>query len=189
MVNQEEKSTKTVTKEIDSEDLVKSQVESRSILSILDDIPIFGGLDGVQLQKVTERLEQVHYNPGEVIFHEGDSASNIYVVLNGRVRLAFDMNGRMLNKAELTAGTCFGETSVIGIQPHSATTVALEPTDLLILSGGTLADLFENDKELFAMLLLNIARESCRRLYLTNKQLTEYLAAHPELSLEDIERY
>lgn len=178
-----------LSESIDLEHTKSRLADSASILSVLDNIPIFGGLDSMQLGKVLSQLQQVHYEPGEVIFREGECASNIYVVLSGRVKLAFDMNGRLLNKAELTEGTCFGETSVIGIQPHSATTIAIEPSELLVLSGDTLAELFEMDKELFAMLLLNIARESCRRLYLTNKQLTEYLSSHPELSMEDIQRY
>jgi len=164
-------------------------LEVETVLPILDRISIFGGLDESQLFKIFQRLKRVHYADGEEIFHEGDAASYIYIVQTGKVRLVFDNGVQLIPKAELEAGACFGETSVIGIQPHSASAVAVGRCDLLVLSGETLNEFYDIDLNLFSMLILNIARESCRRLYITNHQLMEYLHRHPQDAAADTEGY
>ena len=155
-------------------------LEVEKVLPILDRISIFGGLNESQLFKIFQRLKLVHYDDGEEIFHEGDAASYIYIVHTGRVRLVFDNGVQLVPKAELDAGACFGETSVIGIQPHSANAISVGRSDLLVLSGETLNEFYDTDLKLFSMLVLNIARESCRRLFITNHQLMEYLHRHPQ---------
>lgn len=164
-------------------------LEVERVLPILDKISIFGGLDESQLFKIFQRLKLVHYVADEEIFHVGDAASYIYIVQSGRVKLMFNNGIKFIPKAEIRTGACFGETSVIGIQPHSATAITAEKTDLLVLSGETLGELFEEDKTLFSMLILNIARESCRRLYVTNHQLMEYLHRHPQEAAADTAGY
>ena len=72
-------------------------------------------------------------------------------------------------------GQCFGETSVIGIQPHAATAVTTEDTELIVLSRNALLSLLKTDLELFSILILNIAREACRRLYKTDEILLHYV--------------
>lgn len=161
----------------------------KKILPLLDNIPILAGLSEVNLFQILQRLKRVSYAAGETIFKEGDCASYIYIVETGRVKLIFSHQSFTLTKAELLPGSCFGETSVIGIQPHSATTVAMEDSDLLVLSGDVLSELFDEDKELFSILILNIARESCRRLYKTNKQLVEYLSLNVDSADADIQGY
>lgn len=164
-------------------------LEVEKVLPILDKISILGGLTESHLYQIFKRLMLVRYQAGEVIFREGDCASYIYIVMSGKVNLVFDVEGKPRLKAELEPGTCFGETSVIGIQPHSATTIAMEKTDLLVLSGAALEEMYQSDKELFAMLTLNIARESCRRLSKTNQQLRTCLVRCPDAIDEGIFRY
>ncbi len=159
------------------------------VLPILDKIAVFGGLTESQLYKVFKQLKQIHYEPNEVVFEEGDSASYIYIVQSGAVRLVFDAKQDALLKAMLGPGNCFGETSLIGIQPHSVTAIAEQKLELLVLSGGALNDLMLEDQELFAMLVLNIARESCRRLFKTNEQLRACLRHCPSSVVEGILAY
>lgn len=164
-------------------------LEVEKVLPILDKISIFGGLTESHLYQIFKRLMLVRYHAGDVIFREGDCASYVYIVMHGKVNLGFDVAGQARLKAILEPGTCFGETSVIGIQPHSATATAVEKTDLLVLSGAALDEMYQSDKELFAMLILNIARESCRRLSKTNQQLRSCLAHYPDAVDEGIIRY
>ena len=148
------------------------------VLPILDQISIFGGLSEIQLYKIFKLLQRVHYAEQELIFHQGDQPTYIYVVISGRVRLVFDVEEHPLSKGEFGPGACFGETSVIGIQSHSASTLAVEPTELMVLSKQALMSLFEEDKELFGMLILNIAREASRRLHQTDALLLHYIHDH-----------
>lgn len=149
-------------------------VEMDEILSILFKISIFGGLKPDQLQVIFSMLEKVKYLEGECIFKKGEEPSHIYIVESGIVELALDVNGHFLAKTVFTVGQCFGETSVIGIQPHSAHTFAKTDCELIVLSRKALMSIFKKDKELFGMLILNIAREACRRLAQADETLLHY---------------
>ena len=144
------------------------------ILDILNKISIFGGLTSDQLQFIFSLLEKVQYSEGEFIFKKGEDPSYIYIVESGLVELALDVDGHFLAQATFTVGQCFGETSVIGIQAHSAHAIARKDCDLIVLSRKALMSIFNKDKELFSMLILNIAREACRRLAQADKVLLHY---------------
>ena len=64
------------------------------------------------------------------------------------------------------------------ILPHSATALVVEDAELLVLSQEALRTLYREDAPLFGLLILNIAREACRRLQKTDEILLHY--AKPE---------
>lgn len=150
-------------------------LEIDRVLPILDQISLFGGLSEVQLYSLFKRLRKVTYDKGEVIFRQGDQPSYIYIVLSGSVRLVFDLKVVPFSAAQLKPGACFGETALIGIQPHSATSLAEEKTELMVLAKEDLMWLAEHEMALFGLLALNIAREACRRLYQTETNILHYL--------------
>ena len=144
-------------------------------LAILNQISILAGLSDKQLHSVFQQLNEVSYGAGEVIFEQGSQPSHIYIVLKGRVKLVVSDGGTSLELIEFVQGDCFGETSVIGIQPHEATAVAAGRTDLLVLSREALLAFYQTDVTLFSVLILNIAREACRRLSRTDQILLHYV--------------
>lgn len=135
---------------------------------------ILGGLSDEQVAELLSKMETDHYSDDQPIFYSGDPASAIYIVLRGAVRLDFGDEMHPLSQIEFQPGDCFGETSVIGIQPHSAGAVAKGDVTLLTLTTNTLHSLYETDTKLFAMLVLNIAREASRRLHHTDSLFLAY---------------
>jgi len=142
--------------------------------AILDSIAIFGGLSAEQQQKLLGIMEERSFKDGEQIFRKDDVASNIYVILEGRVSLDFEQENHPLSDIEIEPGYSFGETSLIGVQPHSASTFAVGDTKTLVLSGTNLLGLYETDIKLFSTLIMNIAREASRRLHATDELFLEY---------------
>lgn len=145
------------------------------VLPILNKIALFGGLSDKQLYTIFRLLESVEYEKGEEVFHEGDEPSHIYIVRAGEVRLVADIDTEPLEIALFCEGDCFGETSVIGILPQSASAVATMDSELIVLSSEALYSIFETDKELFSVLMMNIAREVCRRLDKTDEVFQHYV--------------
>jgi CRP/FNR family cyclic AMP-dependent transcriptional regulator len=146
------------------------------ILPVFDKISLFGGLDKVQTSGLLSLMGQVSYSEDEEIFLRGAQPSHIYIVVSGRVRLDFGVPDHPLAELHFDAGDCFGETSVIGIQPHVASAIADQATQLLVLSREALMSLYATDTNLFALLVLNIAREAARRLHEADKRLSEFPA-------------
>ncbi|MHC5068310.1 MAG: cyclic nucleotide-binding domain-containing protein [Planctomycetota bacterium] len=151
-------------------------VHVEDVLPILSRIAIFGGLSETHLYEVFRRLEHTGLTAGEVVFRRGDHPSHIYVVLRGRVDLLISENGVTMQKARLEVGDCFGECALIAIRAHTATAVAIEASELLVLSQRALLLLQKEDLGLFALLMMNLARELARRLESTDEALVRYLS-------------
>ena len=151
-------------------------VEVENVLPIVSKISLFGGLSDTQLYAIFRLLETVAYEKGEFIFEAGDEPSDIYIVRTGSVELVLDVEGDPLAEAVFGVGECFGETAVIGIERHTASALAKEDTELIVLPRQALFDLWESDKELFGMVMMNIAREACRRLHRADEILLHYFA-------------
>lgn len=139
------------------------------IHQILKRIALFGGLDSGQQKALIALMTEREFAAGERVFNKGDQASDIYIVIDGLIGLDFEQKDHPLSDIIIEPGFCFGETSLIGVQTHSASTYAIEPTKVLLLSGADLFGLYESDIKLFSALLLNIAREACRRLHATDE--------------------
>ncbi len=149
-------------------------LDVEKVLPILNKISLFGGLDDTQLYAVFRILETEHYRKGEFVFRQGDAPDHIRIVRSGRVRIVEEVEGAAMELAEFGAGQCFGETSVIAIQPHTASALALEDCDLLVVPREKLFKFHGTDPKLFGILILNIAREACRRLKKTENTMLHY---------------
>ena len=148
---------------------------AEDIVPLLNKIPVFGGLNDKQFREIFKLLKSVKYGEGEFIYKRGDASSYIYIIKQGEVKMLIDNEGVSLELISFKEGDCFGETSVIGIQSHSSSALVVKPTELMVLEPKTLLNIFETDKHLFGMLILNIARETARRLHQSNEALVRML--------------
>ena len=146
-----------------------------NVLAILNKISIFAGLTDSQLYTLFRLLSKVTFKANETVFEQGDEPSHIYIVKKGNVKLVVWENETPLELIVFQEGNCFGEASVIGIQRHKGTAIAVTDTELIVLSRRALLSIHDSDKELFGILILNIAREVCRRLHATDDILLHYL--------------
>ena len=150
-------------------------VDIEAILPVVSEIAIFGGLNQQQLNEVFRLLRVASYEQDEYVYKQGDAPSYIYIIKTGEIRIIYDIEGVSLELASFKEGDCFGETSVIGIQSHSSSAIAAKPSELIVLEHGALLNIFQTDKELFGLLILNIARETSRRLHKLDEVLAKYV--------------
>ncbi|MHC4061713.1 MAG: Crp/Fnr family transcriptional regulator [Planctomycetota bacterium] len=150
-------------------------LDVENVLPILNKISLFAGLSDKQLCSLFRLLKKVSYSAGETIFEQGKEPSHIYIVRSGEVKLVVDKERTALELIVFDEGRCFGESSVIGIQRHAATAIAVRDTDLIVLSRQALLSIYKSDLELFSVLILNIAREACRRLHSSSEILLHYV--------------
>ena len=82
-------------------------------------------MDIRQLFDASENVEE--YQPGEVIFQEGDQAHHMYVVLQGDIELR--VGDRPVGHTH--AGDIMGEMAIVGSHKRTATAVATSPCRLV----------------------------------------------------------
>lgn len=104
--------------------------------SLLRAVGILRGLSELEMQKISAFFQFYVYEQGEVIFREGDSGEEMYVVAVGRVASVIRLaDGTPHEVGEFAAGDFFGEMAVVERAPRSATCVAKEPSTLFVLAG------------------------------------------------------
>ncbi len=153
----------------------KPLLEIKKVIPILNKISILAGLNDSQLYDIFRMLEKVTYSEGEIVFKQGDKPSYIYIIKKGQIKLFVENGESPFELVTFGEGDCFGESSIIGIRPHAATAIAQEDTELVVMSRTTLMSLYESDIHLFSTLVLNIAREACRRLNASSEVMLRYV--------------
>ena len=159
----------------DSEEIKNlKEVIRDEVIHVLRNVTILSGFDEKEILRIFTNCQIIEKKAGEVLIEEGTPATEIYVILQGKVGIILDIKGDAIELAEFGSGACIGEASVIGVQNHSASVVAKTISEFLVLTRTTLMDLYDRDKSAFSMLVLNIARELARRLYKTDQVLLHY---------------
>lgn len=139
----------------------------------LRDIGLFGGL-GEDVLAFVAGLGVSEITPGTVVFKEGDSGREMYVILDGEIEvLRRSKRGHETRVAILGPNDWFGEMSILDVLPRSATTRVLAPSRLLRLTSHDLDGLYRRDLKAYSLLVLNIAREMSRRLRVADGLLAE----------------
>lgn len=152
-----------------------------SVSAIISKLRIFGGVTDSQREALFRKLESWKLKEGECVFCKGDEPAAIYVVKSGLVDIQIRRGDVTLNKHELRVGESFGEASMMSMHCHTATAMAATDSEVLVLSRRALIQLKHEDIELFALLMMNLARELARRLYLTDQMLLEATAQNGKL--------
>ena len=142
-----------------------------SVVSILSEISMFGGINEAQQNEILRRVEVGTFKRGETIFREGDDPTHLYIVKSGLVGLFISDKEVKIEKKRLGKGECFGHVALISINKHNLSAVAVVDSEILVFSKELLRQLHHEDSELFSLLILNIARELARRLQYTDTLL------------------
>jgi CRP-like cAMP-binding protein len=141
----------------------------------LANVAIFGGLPEPDLLNVSQLLEERVYEPGALVVTEGVPGRELYVVLEGQAEvLKRAPDGGQTMLAELGAGACFGEMALVGIMPRSASVRARSGLRTLVLPYAAIARLSQAHLSTFTLLLMNLARDVCRRLREADAVLAEF---------------
>jgi len=74
------------------------------------------------------------FQPGQVIFREGDATQEAYRILRGRVEISIMADGKPVILAQLGEGDIFGEMAMVDERPRSASAQSLEVTECEVLT-------------------------------------------------------
>lgn len=98
-----------------------------------------------------------HFPAGTVLFEEGQSGQEMYVIHSGRVRLSRRVRGEPQLLAVLPPGEFFGELAIINGRARSATAEVIEDAQLLVLDGKMFEALVRGNAEIALRLIKRLA--------------------------------
>lgn len=105
-----------------------------SYAQLLNQVSIFEQLEGEDLEQLSALLRTRRYAKGEVIFHQGDVGTSLYIIRKGQVAIRLSSpDGKEVILTLLDRGDFFGELALLDGEPRSTDAVAREETDLLTI--------------------------------------------------------
>jgi CRP/FNR family transcriptional regulator, cyclic AMP receptor protein len=103
-------------------------------VQILADIPMFALMDEAERSSLAELLATRKFDKGETIFNFGDAGDALYIIRNGSVQVFIEnYQGDKIILRENLTGDVFGDISMLDGGPRTATAVATEDTECLVL--------------------------------------------------------
>ena len=137
-------------------------------LELLQTMPIFGGVSQHALEFLLAQSSEIQVAQNSYFFKEGEQAESLFILERGS---ALVLKGKDIKLRYLVRGDCFGEMSLVDLNPRSASVIALEPCIALELSRQSLFDLYEYDLQQFVIIQMNLSREISRRLRALDERL------------------
>jgi CRP/FNR family cyclic AMP-dependent transcriptional regulator len=119
---------------------------------------MFASLDDAEATALRSTMHAVRLRRGEVLFREGDAGDELYVVIDGKVKMGrTSSDGRENLLSVLGPGQMFGELSLFDPGPRSSTVTAVTDADLLALGQDQLLSWLTGRPEVARGLLLQLA--------------------------------
>jgi serine/threonine protein phosphatase PrpC/CRP-like cAMP-binding protein len=146
---------------------------------VLSRMPIFSRLSERELLRVMQVVEVRLYKDGDVVIREGDKGDELFIVLDGKVRIA--RGDQVIT--HLGQGEHVGEMALIRSVPRSATVSAVGEAELVSIRRQDFFEILRKEHEVAVKMLWQFLGVLADRLDKTNNQLHE---AKRELAAEDI---
>jgi CRP-like cAMP-binding protein len=146
-------------------------IETRTLAQTLATVPLFGSVDEAALESVARGLRSRRFRRNETIFHLGDPGDALFIVASGLVKITLPSEtGDEAILATLRPGDFFGELALLDGGPRSATAVALESTETLVLPRDRFRELISDEPAIRDAVFAALARE-LRRLTIHVEEL------------------
>jgi CRP-like cAMP-binding protein len=119
---------------------------------------MFAALDDAEASALRATMHAVKLRRGEILFREGDIGDELYVVMDGKVKMGrTSADGRENLLSVLGPGQMFGELSLFDPGPRSSTVTAVTDAELLALGQDQLLSWLTGRPEVARGLLLQLA--------------------------------
>jgi predicted acylesterase/phospholipase RssA/CRP-like cAMP-binding protein len=122
-------------------------------------VPLFQRVDAAALSVLERNAKHRHIEAGQWLFHEGDDADSLFVVMSGRLRIVVTGEGEPRIVRELGPGVALGELSLLTGSVRSAGAQAVRDSQLLEIARPTFDRLLESDPAFGQAVATELARQ------------------------------
>jgi uncharacterized membrane protein len=149
---------------------------------MIGEVPIFGLLDDEEREALAQMMDCRDFKEGEIIFHYGDTGGEIFILRNGNVELFIEsMEGQKIVISENEKGDVIGELSFLDGGARTATALAREDTQTLVMHRDRLLEFIDKHPHAAMDLLTAVGR----RLRATDELLRTQVSRNPNLEEEE----
>ncbi|MEI2702683.1 MAG: Crp/Fnr family transcriptional regulator [Baekduia sp.] len=136
---------------------------------LLARVPVFDALAPDDLAQVAEVTVMRTFEPGTVIFREGDASDTCYIIGSGHARAVREnSDGRAITLAHFGPGDIFGELAMFDDESRSATVETMDDVEAIAILGADMRRLMRRHPDLAVRLVVGLGR----RLREANERLS-----------------
>ncbi len=140
---------------------------------LLKNIYLFKDMSSESLNIISEVAKTQICNRGDEVFSQGDSATALYVIKFGSVRIRQkSANGDSIEVAVLGTGSHFGEMAFVDREHRSATVEVLEKSEILALEYDKLSATLAKNPLMAVQFYKSLCHFLCGRLRVTTNDLS-----------------
>lgn len=144
--------------------------KAAEIVELLGRVPVFSTLEQDDLGRIAQLAVPRSFEPGQIVFREGDASDTCYIVRSGRARAIREhADGRTITLATFGPGDIFGELAMFEDELRSATVEAVQHTSVVAVLGPDMRRLMVKHPEISIRLVVALGR----RLRETNDRLAK----------------
>jgi uncharacterized membrane protein len=149
---------------------------------MLADIPVFSLLDHAERETLAEIMDCESVAAGKVIFDMGDVGDCLYILRSGHVHIYVEnTTGEKIVLGEFEPGEVFGEISLLDGGPRTATAIAMEDSELFVLTRDDLQSLITEHPHAAIDLLTMVGR----RLRTTDELLRSHVSRNANIEEDE----
>ena len=138
----------------------------------LNDLAFFAGFDPAQIEAVTARMQRKIYQPGAVLFRQGEAGDELLIATRGTASAYLHLpSGANIRLATFAPGTIFGELAILDQKPRAATVIADVELVCYGMSRADYAVLAEKAPSAAIQFMAAIGRELSGRLRSANRTI------------------
>jgi CRP/FNR family transcriptional regulator, cyclic AMP receptor protein len=151
-------------------------------VTMIGDVPIFGLLDDEEREALAQMMDTRDFKTGQTIFHNGDSGGEIFILRSGRVEVFIEnTEGQKIVVSENEKGDVIGELSFLDGGSRTATALAVEDTETLVMHRDRLLEFIDKHPHAAMDLLTAVGR----RLRATDELLRTQVSRNPNQEEEE----
>lgn len=144
-------------------------------------LSIFAGLDGDQINQLSQFIEECQYPKGHLIFEQNHPADHLFILLSGEVEIRYKpYDGPMLVVARIDPGGVFGWSAALRRDAYTSSAYTVQASEVYCLHGLSLAGLCARHPETGTIFLERLASVIAERVRSTHTQVLKILTQRIE---------
>lgn len=143
-------------------------MNTEQIVAFFKEGVLFNNLSKNEQTQLAQICRERRFDKGQVVFYEGDLGGSLYIISKGSIKIVvMSEDGREHILALLREKDYFGEISLIDGEPRSATAMALDQVNVIMISRDDFVRLLRENPEMSLKIMITL----CSRLRKTDKHI------------------
>ena len=164
-----------------------SGVGDDELYSFLKTVSMLSSLKMSELHLVSQRLEMIRLEKGDVIFREKEEGNELFIIKSGCTSVRIHLkDGTEKEIAILKEGEFFGEMAIFENATRSATCIAAEDCEILRLHKDDFFSLMKNSPHAAINIMKNMLNKTTFRLNASGQVITQMVKWGEDASLRAV---